>query len=103
MRQTRTLLLAAALIAPLAGTAMPAWASGPDLTPQTPIRHVQDAKYADSRPSPYAMNYTDDAARTLGVKDGHWQAFDTGSSSPLVPSLNGGVDSGGAMLKLQWH
>jgi hypothetical protein len=49
------------------------------------------------------MNYSDEAAQRLGVKDGHWEAFHTQPSSPLEPSLNAGVDSGGAMLRLQWH
>jgi len=78
----------------------------PSFSTPAPIPHVQDVKLADnSQSSPYAMNYTDDAARTLGVQNGHWQAFDTGNSpkDPLMPSLNGGVDAGGAMLRLQWR
>ena len=100
MRRTGIFLIAAAL----AGMAGPASAFGrPDLATAAPIEHVREA--AEAQPAPYAMNYADDAARTLGVKDGRWQAFDTGGSSrdPLLPSLNGGVDAGGAMLRLQWR
>ncbi len=49
------------------------------------------------------MNYTDEAAQRLGVHDGQWEAFDTNSSDPLMPSFKGGVDSGSAMFKLQWR
>ena len=54
---------------------------------------------------PYAMNYTDEAARTLGVKDGHMDVFSTQPTnrSELMPTLSGGVDSGGAMIRLQWR
>jgi len=102
MRRTGTFLIAAAL----AGITGPALGFGrPDLATSAPIEHVREARYAEAQSAPYAMNYADDAARTLGVKDGHWQAFDTGGSprDPLLPSLNGGVDSGGAMLRLQWR
>ena len=58
---------------------------------------------AGVQPPPYAMNYTDEAARTLGVNDGKWEAFDTHSSNPMVPSLQGGIDHGGAMISLQWR
>jgi len=61
---------------------------------------------ADSQErTPYAMNYTDQAAQSLGVTAGHWEAFDTGQSSsdPLMPALRGGVDGGGAMIRLQWR
>jgi len=44
----------------------------------------------------------DEAAQRLGVQDGKWEAFDTHSTNPIVPSLKGGVDNGGAMIKLQW-
>jgi hypothetical protein len=51
------------------------------------------------------MNYADEAAQSLGVRGGRWEAFDTGptSSNPFMPSLRGGVDSGGAMIRLQWR
>ena len=52
------------------------------------------------------MNYTDEAAQSLGVKAGRMDFFSTSLShdnDPLMPSLRGGVDNGGAMLRLQWH
>jgi hypothetical protein len=96
----RTLLAAAALIA----AAIPAQAYlMPDPSAQAPIPHVQDVRFNDAGKTPYAMNYTDEAAQTLGIKDGKWEAFSTSSSDPLMPSLNAGADSGGAMIKLQWR
>lgn len=54
---------------------------------------------------PYAMNYADEAAQTIGVRDGHWDVFSTkpAENQPYLPSLSGGVSGEGAMLKLQWH
>jgi hypothetical protein len=49
------------------------------------------------------MNYTDEAAQTLGVKDGKWEAFSTQSPDPLMPRFKGGIDSGRAMIGLQWR
>jgi hypothetical protein len=60
-------------------------------------------KFAANPTQPYAMSYADEAAQTLGIKNGRWEAFDTGSSDPLMPSLKGGIDSGGAMVRLQWR
>lgn len=68
-----------------------------------PSQHQLELRYADRHSQPYAMSYTDEVAGRLGVQDGRWEAFDTRSSDPLVPSFKGGVDSGGAMLKLQWQ
>ena len=53
---------------------------------------------------PYAMNYVEEAARTLGVKDGHMDVFSTPSpSSSYMPSISGGLGGDGAMLRLRWH
>jgi hypothetical protein len=60
-------------------------------------------KLAQNKPQPYPMNYADEAAQTLGVKDGRWDAFATHSRDPLMPSLKGGIDNGAAMVKLQWQ
>jgi hypothetical protein len=68
-----------------------------------PTEHQRELAYADRQSQPYAMSYTDEAARQLGIQDGRWEAFSTHSTDPLVPSLKGGVDSGAAMLKLQWQ
>ena len=69
--------------------------------PQT--EHQMQLRYADTKPQPYAMNYTDEAAQTLGVKDGKWEAFSTQSPDPLMPRFKGGIDSGRAMIGLQWR
>ncbi len=72
----------------------------PDFNAPHPVPHVREAGLAPSQP--YAMNYTDQMAQSLGVKDGQWEAFQ--SRDPLMPSLNGGMGSGGQpMLKLQWR
>ena len=55
--------------------------------------------------SPYAMNYSDEAAQSLAIKNEHVDLFLVGptSNGNLAPTINGGIDRGGAMLKLQWH
>lgn len=64
---------------------------------------VQQTDDNDSK-SPYPMSYSDEAAQNLGVRNGRMEFFNTGSQdSGLAPALTGGVDGGGAMLKLQWH
>ena len=59
----------------------------------------------DTAKAPYAMNYSDEAAQTIGVRDGHWDVFSAkpAENQPYLPSLSGGLGSDGAMLKLQWH
>lgn len=74
----------------------------PDTNVAVATPHQQDLRTADNQNQPYAMNYTDEAARSLGVHDGQWEAFDTHSTDPLVPSFKGGIDNGSAMIKLQW-
>jgi hypothetical protein len=53
--------------------------------------------------SPYPMTYTDEVARSLGVKDGHMDVFSTEPISNYMPSFSAGVDQGGAMFRLKWH
>ena len=85
-------------------TTAPAWAfTMPETNAVLPTQHQQDQRASDDQATPYAMSYTDEAAQRLGVKDGKWEAFDTRSSDPLVPSLKGGIDHGGAMISLQWR
>lgn len=59
----------------------------------------------DDKPTPYPMNYSDEAAQNLGVRNGHMELFNTASrdDNALAPALSGGVDGNGAMFKLQWH
>ena len=98
MRQIRTSVLAT--LALIAGAA-PSYAfAKPDFNAPHPVQHVREAGLAPNQP--YAMNFTDQMAQSLGVKDGQWEAFH--SRDPLLPSLNGGMGSGGQpMLKLQWR
>jgi len=58
---------------------------------------------ADSQIQPYAMNYSDEAAQTLGVKSGKWEAFSTQTHNPMMPNFRGGIDGGRAMIGLQWR
>jgi hypothetical protein len=59
----------------------------------------------DDKPSPYPMNYADEAAQNLGVRNGHMELFNAPShdAEGLAPTVSGGVDGNGAMFKLQWH
>lgn len=59
--------------------------------------------YDDPRPSPYAMTFVDEAARSLGVQNGRMDVFSTQSSSSYMPSISGGVGGDGVMLRLKWH
>jgi hypothetical protein len=94
--------LACACLA-LVGATLPALAfRPPDTAAPMTTPHQQDLRYADNQSQPYAMNYTDEAAQQLGVHNGQWEAFNTHSTDPLVPSFKGGVDNGSAMIKLQW-
>ena len=52
---------------------------------------------------PYPKTYTDEVARSLGVKDGHMDVFSTQPVSNYMPSFSAGVDKGGAMFRLKWH
>ena len=55
--------------------------------------------------SPYAMNYTDEAAQTLGFRDGHTDVFTVKprANQSYLPTFSGGLGGDGAMLKLQWR
>lgn len=100
MRRTFALLIAAAA---LALGAAPARAGVPDFNPVVPSEHVREARVAETQPQRFPTVWGDQAAQRLGVQNGRWEAFSTTPSSRLAPSLNAGVDSGGAMLRLQWH
>ena len=71
----------------------------PDFNAAPTIPHVRESQLADSKPT--VMNYTDQMAQSLGVKNGGWEAFT--SNDPMMPSLRGGIDGGAPMLKLQWR
>ncbi len=93
--------LAFAFLAVAAGLA-PAWAFGAlDSNAAGPTQHQIDLRDADSKVQPYAMNYADEAAQTLGTREGQWEAFEPRSSN--MPSLKGSMMSGRPMLILQWR
>jgi hypothetical protein len=101
MRRISVLLVAAAAL--IAGAEAAQAGPMPDFNPAVPSEHVREARYADTQPQRYPTTWGDEAAQSLGVQDGKWEAFRTEPTSRLEPSLNAGVDSGGAMLRLQWH
>jgi hypothetical protein len=59
----------------------------------------------DAPPAPYAMNYVEEAAENIGVRDGRWDMYSSNSAEnrPYLPSISGTMGSSGPMLKLQWH
>jgi len=76
----------------------------PNLNPAVPTEHQTLQRFAEEPKAPYAMTYMDDVARSLGVAGGKADFLDTGRTrDPLMPSLKGGVDRGGLMLRLQWR
>jgi hypothetical protein len=72
----------------------------PDPNAPLPTPHQREAGYADRERQPYAMSYSDEAAQRLGLADGRWEAFN--SQSPAGPTFKGGLDTRGAVLRLQW-
>jgi hypothetical protein len=59
--------------------------------------------YNDGNISPYAMNYTDEAAQTLGLRDGRMDVFTAKpAQNQSSPTFSGGLGGQGAVLKLQW-
>jgi hypothetical protein len=97
-----TLPLISAFLALLAGASPVLAFQPPNASAAWPSEHQMELRYADTQTQPYAMNYTDEAAQRLGIHDGQWEAFETQSSNPMMPSFKGGVDNGSAMFKLQW-
>lgn len=59
----------------------------------------------DGPQAPYAMNYADEAAQTLGIAHGQLNVFSLRPSrdAGLMPNVSGGIDRGGVTLKLQWR
>jgi hypothetical protein len=88
----------------------PAWAwaaptPGADrLAP--PLAYPGKPKPAYDEPKPpFAMRYTDEAAQSLGFRDGSMEVFSSRPlhNNPLVPVFSGGISGGGPMLRLQWR
>ena len=100
MQPTRTLI--SAFLALIAGDRSGLGISAAQYQRCLAQQHQLELRYADSQTQPYAMNYADEAAQRLGIHEGQWEAFDTQSSNPMMPSFKGGVENGSAMFKLQW-
>ena len=90
-----------ALVALAAGSASAATFRTPDGSTAWPTEHQKALRYAETQSQPYAMNYADQAAQTLGIREGKWEAFTPRSSD--MPSVKGSMDSGRPMLILQWR
>jgi hypothetical protein len=104
MRPTIKLMIAAMLL-----TASPAMAretfSIAGNIPATDYPGAPRPVLDDGSTKPYAMNYSEEAAASMGVHNGQMDVFSAqpGENEPFLPSVSGGVGSEGAMLKLQWH
>jgi len=59
----------------------------------------------DKPDPPYALNYTDEAAQTLGIKHGNVDLFsgDSGRDDGVIPDVKGGIYHGRTMLQFQWR
>ena len=99
------LLLCLASVVFIGGMACASAAAWIDPTYDLLTEHGKILNIQDEQPTqPYAMNFTDEAAQTLGVHSGRWEAFDTGPSrNGMAPNLSGGIDRGHPMIQLQWR
>jgi hypothetical protein len=102
---TRALLLAASLLA-FGGTAALAMSPSDNSHLVTPLHYPGAPKPVHDDPqSPYPMNYSEEVAQSLGVRNGHMDVFSSrpAANDPLMPVVSGGLGGDGAMLKLQWR
>jgi len=59
---------------------------------------------SDDREPPYAMNYAEEAVRTLGFKNSHMDVFSTHPPpSSCMPSISGGPGGDGAVPRFRWR
>jgi hypothetical protein len=103
MRKILTIWLTA--VAFIGGAVLTYPAMGFEPTSGLLTDHEKMLKYKDQQTAqPYAMNYADEAAQTIGVRDGRWYVIDAGySRGGLMPNVSGGLDRGNPALKLQWQ
>jgi hypothetical protein len=101
MRRFGTLVFA--FVALAAGPGSARGFLGPDTNAAPLTQHQMDLRYGGQQPQPYSLNYSDEAARNLGIENGKWEAFSTHSSDPLMPRFKGGIENGKAMVGLQWR
>ena len=101
----KALILATGILT-LCGTASLAAALPNSNHLESPLRYPGAPKPPNDGPAgPRPMNYADEAAQAMGVRDGHLDLFSShpAPNNPLMPAVSGGLGSDGAMLKLQWH
>ena len=63
------------------------------------VRPEPDLTRPVAAPSPYPMNYSEQVAQSLGLRDGGLDLVRSDHSTPYAPS----VSFNGSMLKLQWR
>jgi hypothetical protein len=80
-----------------------AWAFERPGSGHLPSENETALKVAASQPRPYAMNYAEEAAQSLGLQDGKWEAFDGHARDPLMPSVGGGLQGGRPMITFRWR
>jgi hypothetical protein len=106
MRYSAKIMVGVALVALSAGPALARipFGAGPMMSPNNYPGAPKPVYPEDVKP-PYPMNYADEAAQTLGIKDRNMDLFSAKppENETYLPTLSGGLGGDGAMLKLQWH
>jgi hypothetical protein len=64
-----------------------------------PLVTPQQMAPPQASPAPYAMNYSEDVARSLKVQDGGLPLLPRQDTNPYAPS----VTFYGSMIRLRWH
>ena len=93
------IFLGLAFLAVLAGTGPALAFRVPEPNAPYPTQRQLEARNVEPQ-QPWAMSYSDEAARRLGVQDGRWEAF--GSSDSSAYRLKAGIGTNGAVLRLTW-
>ena len=105
MRTIKATILGLALLGASAATSV-SWAAAPSYAPNASHLSLQYPGAPKPQPetpkSPYALNYTDEMAQSLGVHDGRMD-FSGNRADPALPTVSGGLGGGGPMVRLQWH
>ena len=82
------------------------WAAEPSYAPNASHLSLQYPGGPKAQPetpkTPYALNYTDQMAQSLGVHDGRMD-FSGNRADSRLPTVSGGLGGGGPMVRLQWH
>jgi hypothetical protein len=81
----------------MAGNRVPGGGGLPPL-PNPQLQMQRRMAALPAAPSPYPMTYTEQVARSLGVRDGRVDLLPAQARNPYSPS----VSLGGGMLRLRW-